>query len=161
MTNKLKISTWNLCLGLSNKEDVVTDTLKRNNIGICALQETKIPMNFPEGEPNCNGYNLELETNSEKKRANFYIRNDITYVRRKDLEKENSHLLVIDVTAKKPICIINIYRSFRPPGMVSPSTFFNTQLELLVGSLTGDTYALGDFNLDAKMELRRDYAYKN
>ena len=41
--------------------------------------------------------------------------------------------------------------------MMSPSTFFNTKLELLVWSLTGDTYVLGDFNLDAK----RDYAYKN
>ena len=98
MSNQLKIGTRNLCLGLSNKKDVVTDTLKRNNIGICALQETEIPMNFPENELNCNGYNLEVEANIEKKRAGFFIIKDITYVRRKDLEKENCHMLVLDVS---------------------------------------------------------------
>ena len=77
------------------------------------------------------------------------------------MEKENYHLLIIDVTTEKTICIINIYRSFRPPELIAPSTFFNTQLELIKSSLTDSTYVLGDFNLDAKMDLRRDYAYRN
>ena len=44
----MKIATWNLCLGLSNKKDTVCDYLAVNNITACCLQETEIPMNFPE-----------------------------------------------------------------------------------------------------------------
>ena len=44
----IKIGTLNLCLGLPNKKDVVTDYLKANNVSACCLQETEIPVNFPE-----------------------------------------------------------------------------------------------------------------
>ena len=95
----MKIATWNLCLGLSNKKDIVCDYLAVNDVGICCLQETEIPMNFPEDILNCNNYVLELEQNTEKKRAGIYIRKDVKYVRRTDLERENFHIVVIDVTA--------------------------------------------------------------
>ena len=86
-------ATWNLYLGLPNKKDIVIDTLKRNNIAICALQETEISNDFPEGTLNSGDYSLEFEINSTKKRVGFYIRSEIRYKRRKDLELEN--LLVI------------------------------------------------------------------
>ena len=69
MTSRINIGTWNLCLGLPNKRDSVTDTLSRNNVGICCLQETEIQIGFPENILNCNGYNLELEMNTVKKES--------------------------------------------------------------------------------------------
>ena len=48
MDSCLKIGTWNLCLGLPNKKDIVTDYLKLNSVNICCLQETDVPVNFPE-----------------------------------------------------------------------------------------------------------------
>ena len=67
-TNKnIKIGSWNLCLGLPNKKDIVTQYLNENNIAICCLQETEVPDNFPEITLNSNGYILELEQNVEKK----------------------------------------------------------------------------------------------
>ena len=39
MNSLLKFFTWNLCLGLANKKDLVTDTLKRKDISVCCLQE--------------------------------------------------------------------------------------------------------------------------
>ena len=63
MTNNYKLCTWNLCLGLSNKKDIVTSYLKLNNVDVCCLQETEIPDNFPENVLNTGGYNLELELN--------------------------------------------------------------------------------------------------
>ena len=68
-TNKkssLKIGTWNLCLGLINKKDAVTDYLKSKNIAVCCIQETEIPCNYPEETLNCGEYLLELESNTEK-----------------------------------------------------------------------------------------------
>ena len=66
-----KIATLNLCLGLSNKKDLVCDYLAVNEVGIRCLQETDIPMNFPEDILNCNNYVLELEQNTERKELVF------------------------------------------------------------------------------------------
>ena len=42
----LKLATWNLCLGLSNKKDVVSQTILSNEIDICVLQEIDIPAGY-------------------------------------------------------------------------------------------------------------------
>ena len=91
----MNFATWNLCLGLPNKKGIVIETLKRNNIAVCALQETEISKDFPEMILNSEEFNLELELNTGKKRVGFYIRNDVRYKRRNDLEKENVHVLII------------------------------------------------------------------
>ena len=54
----LKIGTWNLCLGLANKKDSVIDLLATHEINICALQETEIPIGFPENVLNCGSESL-------------------------------------------------------------------------------------------------------
>ena len=64
--SKLTIATWNVCLGVANKKDMITDCLKNKNIDVCCLQETEIPMNFPEEVLNVGDYVLELELNNEK-----------------------------------------------------------------------------------------------
>ena len=97
------IATWNLCLGLSNKKDLVTDYLSKNNINACCVQETEIPRNYPEEILDRNNYILELELNGVKKRAGIYIRKDTKYIRRKDLEKENHHIVVIDINVNVKI----------------------------------------------------------
>ena len=56
--------------------------------------------------------------------------------------------------------IMNLYRSFRPPGMVSPETFFFNQLRIIKNALSNNCYIMGDFNLDAKMEFRSDYHHR-
>ena len=65
----LWLGTWNLCLGLPNKKDIVVDYLKMNNVNICCLQETEVPNNFPENVLNSGNYNIELKLNVVKKRA--------------------------------------------------------------------------------------------
>ena len=102
----------------------------RKNIGVCCLQETEIPMGFPENILNCNGYNLELEMNTVKKRTGIFIRRDIKYQRREDLEKTGMHIVVIDLLLDVKIRLISVYRSFRP-DLLSPNEFFKGQLEVL------------------------------
>ena len=98
--------------------------------------------------------------NSEKKRVGIYVNNKITYIRRTDLEKENLHIVIIDVKCKISLRIISLYRSFRPQGGVSPDAFFTAQLRVLSEALTRNCLVMGDFNLDTEMELRSDYVYK-
>ena len=78
-------------------DNTVTETLNRKNISVCCLQETLVPLCFPEDLLNCGGFNIKLETNTLKKRTGIYIRRDIKYVRRKDLESSDRHIVIIDV----------------------------------------------------------------
>ena len=89
-----------------------------------------------------------------KKRSGFYVKKDINYSRRTDLEKDNFHVLIIDVHLDKDYRFINIYRSFRPQDLSAPLTFFKTQLSIIKSALTNNCIVLGDFNLDACMENR-------
>ena len=104
--NKLIVATWNLCLGLPNKKESVIEILKQNKISICCLQETEIGDNFPENILNFGGYNIELEGNSEKKRTGIYLRSDVKYNRRNDLEKNDMHVVIVDVMCDVKIRII-------------------------------------------------------
>ena len=66
----------------------------------------------------------------------------------------------MDAKCKTEFRIIPLYRSFRPQVGISPETFFTAQLDLLREAVTKNCFILGDFNLDARMELRNDYVYK-
>ena len=160
MAKQIKIGTLNLCLGLPSKKETVIDLLNANFVDVCGLQETEIPMNYPEHILNSGGFTLELELNSEKKRAGIFIRKDISYKRRLDLERENTHLLIIDVKAEVPFRVINVYRSFRPQGLMSADALFKAQLDLIKGALSPNCFVIGDFNLDASMAFRDDYYNK-
>ena len=107
--HNLRLGTWNLCLGLSNKKEMITDYLKNGNIDICCLQETEIPMNYPEEILNCDDYLLELEQNDDKKRVGIYISKNLKYERRYDLEKLNCHIIIIDVMGTANCRIIMRY----------------------------------------------------
>ena len=118
-------------------------------------------MNFPEHLLNCGGYNLELENNNEKKRVGIYIKFDVKYERRLDLEKSGFHIVILDIYVNTRIIIINVYRTFRPPNGCSPDQFFNDQLDIVKKALCSNVYVLGDFNLDVRMSDINDYQRKN
>ena len=42
----MKLASWNLCLGLANKKDLVSKIIKENEIDICAMQEIDIPADY-------------------------------------------------------------------------------------------------------------------
>ena len=80
--------------------------------------------------------------------------------RRYDLEKLNCHVIIIDVLGAVNFRIINVYRSFRPPGLMSPNSFFDSQIAIISVALTNNSYLLGDFNLDARMSDVPEYHRK-
>ena len=41
-TNNIKVATWNLCLGLANKKELVSQIIKNEQIDICCMQEITI-----------------------------------------------------------------------------------------------------------------------
>ena len=70
-----------------------------------------------------------------KKRVGIYLHKDLNYLCRRDLEKEDLHIVIIDIKINVPFRIISLYRSFRPQGGVSPETHFNAQLGVLRGDV--------------------------
>ena len=108
------------------------------------------------------GYNLEIEINNTKSRVGAYVRHEIKYKRRIELEGQNSHIVIIDVTKKtKTLRIINIYRSFNPHGGVSATEMFNYQLDLINLAFNTNTLLVGDINLDFSKRNISNYHNKN
>ena len=97
--------------------------------------------------------------NGTKKRTGIYINERVKYIRRKDLEKDNMHIVIVDILGIKQIRIISLYRTFRPLDRTA-GAFFEAQLEILKNAQCNGCYILGDFNLDAGMEGRPDYDRK-
>ena len=85
---------------------------------------------------------------------------NIVYKRRGDLEKNNCHIVIVDVTCTEPVRIINIYRSFHPPDGSSQSSFFAKQLEIIKNAICRNCFVMGDFNLEGGNNLRPDYQNK-
>ena len=113
-TNKLTVSTWNLCLGLVNKKNIVKNYIENYNIDICNVQEIDTDSDYPSRLLSFPGYNIEVESNEVKSRVATYIKDNINYNRRPELEGKNSNLLIIDIEQEPRFRIINIYRSFNP-----------------------------------------------
>ena len=151
MNNKIKIGNWNLCLGLPNKKDYVSNLLESNNLSVCCLQECEVPNLLCEKTLTTMNYSIELEQNDNKKRVGMYIKNNLNYKRRKNLEEKNNHLVVIDVKLEVNYRIINVYRSFSSNDNRSPIERLQKQLELITNALNNKSMTpiiIGDFNLD-------------
>ena len=97
LNNKIKISTLNLCLGLKNKKLEVSQLLNEHKIDVLCLQETEIECQFDQVLLSISGFELELETNNVKARTSIFVRNNIKYKRRRDLEGVDSNLVIVDI----------------------------------------------------------------
>ena len=54
------------------------------------------------------GYTLEVEITLSTKRVATYIRRNVSYKRRIDLEPENGHMIVIDIQGINPFRVVNL-----------------------------------------------------
>ena len=161
MNMKINLGTLNLCLGLTNKKEIVKRLINDENIDILCLQETELTNNLDHNLMSFPGYVYETENNDECSRVGCYLSTRVTYTRRTDLEGKNAHLIVLDVKANKDIRIINVYRSFNPINYHSPYEFFKYQMDLISEAYnTKNTILLGDFNLDWDKKDLINYPFK-
>ena len=68
----IKVATWNLCLGLKSKKDYVYDTLRKENIDICVLQEVEINKAYPINILTAKDYKLEVENPQNMRTLNSF-----------------------------------------------------------------------------------------
>ena len=157
----LNIGTLNLCLGLGNKKDEVKRLITANCIDVLCLQETELESDFPTDILSFKGHAIETEINKNKVRTGIYIKDTLSYTRRRDLEKEDSHIIIIDLNDRKRTRIINIYRAFTPPQGLTQKTFFEYQLSILNLASNSNTIIVGDLNLDYNRKHDVTYSHYN
>ena len=92
------------------------------------MQETEINTNLDHNLLSFPGYSIEVEQNTQNARVAFYISNSITYIRRRDLEGQDSNIIIIDLMGVTKWRLINIYRSFSPQHNLSQRDKFLYQL---------------------------------
>ena len=77
----LKIATWNLCNGLTNKVQYVKDMLQTHDMDIIFLQETEIKMDYDVKLLNIRGYTLESSKSKNMMQTVAYIKDNVIYKR--------------------------------------------------------------------------------
>ena len=161
----VKIGTWNICLGLKSKKDYVRTIISEEKLDICCVQECEIKPDFPIGLLTFKDYNIEAETNSVKSRCCTFIKRDINYMRRRDLEGEDNNLVIIEVGDAHKYLVINLYRSFSKQHNVSFIDRFHAQLKLIKQTIDKHPYhqtvIMGDFNLNYSLNHKTSYNYKS
>ena len=155
-----KIATLNLCLGLPNKKEHVKQLINEESIDILCLQETELEVNLDHNLLSLPDFNYESEQNDRQARVGCYVKSNVVYNRRSDLEGVNSHLIILDVKSKKDMRVINIYRCFNPQNGRNPFDFFKYQISLIRNSYTDNTVLLGDFNLDWNKKGQMSYSFQ-
>ena len=70
----VKIATWNLCLGLVSKKDYVINTLKKEEIDICMMQEAEIKRDYDRNLLSDKEYKIEVEVSTDKSRCATFIK---------------------------------------------------------------------------------------
>ena len=57
----IKVATWNVCLGLQNKKDIVYEILQHETIDICMIQEVEIKKDYPVSLLSNKDFKIEQE----------------------------------------------------------------------------------------------------
>ena len=91
----------------------------------------------------------------------MYISSKIDYIRRRDLERTDSNLVIIDLKGSMNLQLINIYRSYSPQHGMGQRDKFIQQLLLIDNAVTNKTILLGDCNLDWFKQHNNNYAFRN
>jgi exonuclease III len=127
----IKLSTWNICLGLKNKKDYIYQVIDEKEIDVCLLQEVEIDKDYDANLLTKGQFKIEVEKNKVKARVAILIKDNVEYVRRRDLEGEDLGIVIIDLIGINKFRVINLYRSFNPNNNMPPLQFFNSQLQLI------------------------------
>ena len=158
----MNVGTWNICLGLKSKKDYVKEKIKELNLDVCCIQECEIKKDYNKDILSFRNYNIEVENNSLKSRCCIYIKNNLQYKRRDDLEGIDNNIVILEL---KSVIIINIYRSFAQQNDITPLERFKTQVQNIKNTIKKfpkhQLIILGDFNLNFTLVNNTNYNYKN
>ena len=125
--------------------------LRENRIDILCIQEADIGQDEDMSTYNVAGYEVEFEKSHEehKVRTLIYIHNLLEYSRRRDLEKTESHIILISLP-KMGFGIASIYRTYKLTHKPSHAAALEEQMSIIksFAAIQRDLIIAGDLNLD-------------
>jgi hypothetical protein len=107
------------------------------------------------------GYVYESELNETQSRVGWFVKSNILYVRRVDLEEWTLTWSSWTKKKKSNKQIINIYRPFNSPNSLSPLEFFKYQIDLISIAYNNENILVDDINLDWNRKGDLNYHFKN
>jgi len=113
-TKQIKICTWNVCLGILHKIQLIKEFVLEKEIDVLCIQEAEIKMDDDISLLGIQGFSLELEKTSQmySRRTLIYIRESMNYERMSQFEKEDAHVICIKIPAEN-MCLASIYRTYK------------------------------------------------
>ena len=136
--------------GLFTKRDIIADFLNQNNVNIFGITETLLTTTLLSSFVFVDGYNFErLDRKGKGGGTAVYIKENINYTRREDLENDNVEGIWLEVYVKhsKSFIVGIIYRPPSSSKHISKNfdkTFLNTIKK--INREKKETLILGDFN---------------
>ena len=154
--NSIKITSWNICLGISNKLNFIKNLLYTENIDVLFIQEAELQNQTRGCFYKIDGYSLIISETiiSGKARLCCYIKNSIKFSQNK---LKNNTIELISIAVGN-LTINGIYRPFKIPHHNNHHEYM-TELtnELNTIKKTKYTILLGDFNLDSAKKSTQNY----
>ena len=155
----IRVASWNICLGVSNKLNYIKNLLCTENIDVLFIQESEIQNQTNRSFYDIDNYKLEIsETiNSGKARMCCYIKKDITYI----VNKTNNSIELISLKIGN-LTLNGYYRPFKTPHHSNKLEYIQESVEALV-MIPKNKYEIliGDFNLDTNHKNNPNYRNKN
>ena len=155
----LKIASWNCCLGLKTKIDVVTTILKDYSLDVLYIQEAEIEEDDDLKQCHIQGFNLETSPTykSIKSRSCCYVRTRLKYSRLSQYEKPTIELIVLKINET---IVCGFYRPFKTPYHNSAILYVEDTVEAMMNLPNENLVVLGDFNIDLKKIHQSNYQSK-
>ena len=95
------------CQGIQAKKNIVKELILNEKIDILCMQETQINKNLDHNLLSFPNYCIETESNSSCSRVAIYVNVKINYIRRRDLEGRDSHIIILELVGELNHRIIN------------------------------------------------------
>ena len=145
----ITVASWNLCNGLINKVQYVSDLLTEEDLDILFLQETELKSDVSLSLLQISGYNIEMANTDGVVRTVAYVKTSIIYTRKK--ETNGTNVILLNLDKKYAVTqLAGIYRPFKMTENQTQLNHFRQQLKEITNWLKDEEMCLltGDFNLD-------------
>ena len=155
---KLKIASWNVCLGVSNKLEYITRLLNSDQIDVLFIQEAEIRNQTNIEFYKVKNYTLIISNTlpDGKARLCCYVKNDVKF----QVNTVQNNVIELISIKISDLTINGIYRPFRTPHHNNQVEYFT---DLINGmrdiQRTKYNFLIGDFNLDSSKRNEQNYQH--
>jgi len=135
----IRIGSWNVCLGMFHKINLIKHHINRDNLDILLINEAEINVNHDHRLLSIKGYDLITPNGRQSTRIAAYVKSNLSYTVNNSDNKNDSISITID-----ELKILGIYRGFKLGEHLNATE----QILSLGNEISDHDVIIGDINLD-------------